>query len=112
MFGIKEGKVRERLLCESNPTLLKTDEICLAAESKMVQTKVLGDNSELIMSDVKSDQEQQKSYADKAKSLSDRKISGNVGTVVINTNTTRKTYACPALGEICSKCSKAKAFCI
>ena len=30
--------------------------------------------------------------------------------MVVNMNTTRKTYACPVLGEICSKCSKPNHF--
>ena len=37
VFGIKEDKVRERLLRESQLTLAKTDEICRAAESMTAQ---------------------------------------------------------------------------
>ena len=33
VFGIQDGKVRERLLREADLTLKKTDEICRAAES-------------------------------------------------------------------------------
>ena len=61
-----------RLLREYNLTLLKTDEICRAAESMMAQMKVSGDISELSVSIVKSDQKHQKSYIDKAKSVLDR----------------------------------------
>ena len=61
-----------RLLCEYNLTLLKTDEICRAAESMMAQMKVFRDISELSESIVKSDHEHQKSYTDKDKSISDR----------------------------------------
>ena len=63
MFCIKEGKVRERLARESNLTLLKSEEICRAAESLIAQMKVLGDNSETVS--VKSDQEHHKSYTDR-----------------------------------------------
>ena len=42
VFGIKDDKVREQLLCESNLTLSKTDEICRAAESMIAQMKVVG----------------------------------------------------------------------
>ena len=43
MFGIRDDKVRERLLRESKLTLAKTDEICHAAESMMAQMKVVED---------------------------------------------------------------------
>ena len=64
MFCIKEGKVRERLARESNLTLLKSEEICRAAESLIAQMKVLGGNSETV-SVVKSDQEHHKSYTER-----------------------------------------------
>ena len=41
IFGIKNDKVRERLLRESNLTLVKTDEICRAVESMSAQMKVI-----------------------------------------------------------------------
>ena len=43
VFGIRDAKVRERLLWETKLTLTKTDEICHAAESMMVQMKVVED---------------------------------------------------------------------
>ena len=42
LFGIRDDKVRERLLRESNLTLAKTDKICRAAESMVAQMKVVG----------------------------------------------------------------------
>ena len=39
VFGIRDNKVRERLLRESNLTLQKTDEICRASESMAAQMK-------------------------------------------------------------------------
>ena len=39
VFGIRDSKVRERLLRESKLTLAKTDEICRAAESMQAQIK-------------------------------------------------------------------------
>ena len=42
IFGIRDDKVRERLLRESNLTLAKTDEVCRAAESMVAQMKVIG----------------------------------------------------------------------
>lgn len=39
VFGIRDTKVRERLLRESDLTLAKTNEICHAAESMAAQLK-------------------------------------------------------------------------
>ena len=41
MFGIRDAKVRERLLRESKLTLEKTDVICHAAESTSQQLKLV-----------------------------------------------------------------------
>ena len=73
IFGIKDDKVRERLLLVSNLTLVKTDEICRAAESMSAQMKVFSDNSELIVSVVKSVQRKQRSLSEKTPSISDGK---------------------------------------
>ena len=40
VFGIRDNKVRERLLRESQLTLKKTDEICRASESTAAQMKL------------------------------------------------------------------------
>ena len=45
VFGIRDSKVRERLLRETKLTLEKTDEICRASESMLAQLKIVG-NSE------------------------------------------------------------------
>ena len=45
LFGIRDNKVRERLLREPRLTLAKTDEICRAAESLDVQMKTITDGS-------------------------------------------------------------------
>ena len=58
MFGISDSKVRERLLRESDLTLAKTDEICRAAESMMLQMKVVRDSSSAAVNAVKSGKEQ------------------------------------------------------
>ena len=54
IFGIKDDKVRERLLRENSLTLLKTDEICRAAESMVAQMKIVGDTSGMTVSVVRS----------------------------------------------------------
>lgn len=43
IFGINDGKVRERLLREASQTLAKTDKICRAAESMWAQMKMAGE---------------------------------------------------------------------
>lgn len=44
VFGIRDVKVRERLLRESKLTLQKTDEICRASESTIAQMKLVGND--------------------------------------------------------------------
>ena len=46
VFGIRDSKVRERLLRESNLSLAKTDEICCASESMQSQMKIVKDLTE------------------------------------------------------------------
>ena len=41
VFGVRDAKVRERLLHQANLTLAKTDEICRAAESTSQQLKLV-----------------------------------------------------------------------
>ena len=43
MFGIRDSKVRERLLREKNFSLKKSDEICRSHETMVQQMKVVGD---------------------------------------------------------------------
>ena len=40
VFGVRDPKVRERLLREAKLTLAKTDEICHAAESMLTQLRI------------------------------------------------------------------------
>lgn len=46
IFGVRDSKVRERLLRESKLSLAKTDEICRAAESMQTQMKIVEDLTE------------------------------------------------------------------
>jgi len=66
LFGIRDDKVWERLLCESNLTLAKTDDICQAAESMMAQMKIVGDSGGTTVSIVKS-QDSKHSTQDKSR---------------------------------------------
>lgn len=56
IFGIRDSKVRERLLRESKLDLAKTDEICRSAESMYAQMKIVGDVAEAEANKVDQDQ--------------------------------------------------------
>jgi len=53
IFGIREDKVRERLLGETQLTLTKTGEVCCAAESMTAQMKVVGDTPDAVVQSIK-----------------------------------------------------------
>ena len=53
VFGIRDDKVRERLLREPSLTLTKADEICRAAESLNIQMKTITDESSTLIHAVK-----------------------------------------------------------
>ena len=50
---MRDDKVREHLLRESNLTLTKMDEICRAAESMVLQIKILSEASDATVHSVK-----------------------------------------------------------
>ena len=70
IFGIRDDKVRERLLREPNLTLAKTDQICRAAESMTVQMKEIAEESVAVVHTVKEPAETQKRNLDKSKTAS------------------------------------------
>ena len=108
MFGIKDDKVREQLLCESNLTLSKTDEICRAAESMIAQMKVVGhiDSLGTTVSAVRSHQEHKQSSIDKPHDSKHTRECWNCG----RRHEYHQKELCPAYGKICSKCHKPNHF--
>ena len=56
IFGIRDSKVRKRLLRESKLDLARTDEICRSAESMHAQMKIVGDVAEAEANKVDQDQ--------------------------------------------------------
>ena len=106
VFGIRDSKVRERLLREANLTLQKTEEICRAAESMLAQMKVVGDTVETTVSAVKVEQEHQ-GHPDKTMATS-RPVRecGNCG----RKHEQYKRELCPAYGKVCNKCLKPNHF--
>ena len=47
VFGIRDGKVKERLLRELNLTFAKTDEICHDPESMTIQMKIMEEDHDV-----------------------------------------------------------------
>ena len=112
VFGIRDNKVRERLLREPRLTLAKTDEICRAAESLDTQMKTITDESSQV-STVKVHNYQ------KDRQESQRKQIGIDKQTILpsKTNTPECWHCgqkhelhprelCPAIGKLCSKCHK------
>ena len=104
VFGIKDNKVRERLLRESNLTLSKTDEICRAAESMIAQMKVIGhmDSLGASVSAVRSHQEHKQSSIDKPHDSKCTRECWNCGRSH-ELNTTRKSFV-QHMGRFAAKC--------
>ena len=109
VFGIRDTKVRERLLRESDLTLARTDEICHAAESMIAQMKVVEDRAGATVSAIRADQEHKQSSPDKPK-LSDKakpvRDCWNCG----RRHEYHKKELCPAYGKTCNNCLKPNHF--
>ena len=87
VFGIRDNKIRERLLREPALTLARTDKICHAAESTVTQLKLVEDHTTNV-------------------SALDPPIKecSNCG------QRHPDTQRCPALGKTCRKCQKKNYF--
>ena len=106
VFGIKDSKVKERLLRESNLTLDKTDEICRAAERMLAQMKVVEDNTESTVSAVQTDQDNPS--RSKPKTTNPSRECGNCG----RKHDQQRRELCPAYGKACNRCSKLNHFAV
>ena len=106
VFGIKDSKVKERLLRESKLTLEKTDEICRAAESMLAQMKVVEDNTEGTVSAVQTDQDNPS--RSKSKTINAIRECGNCG----RKHDQQRREFCPAYGKVCNRCSKLNHFAV
>ena len=102
VFGISDNKVRERLLRESNLTLAKADEICRAAESMILQMKVVEDRSDNTVNFVKSGKEPPR-RVDSGKPIYRECWSCGY-------RHEHKKELCPAFGKTCNKCNKRNHF--
>ena len=107
VFGVRDDKVRERLLREPNLTLAKTDELCRAAESMQVQMKVVGDGDNTVVHAIKADKQQWPSGTSKPEaSHKPTRDCWNCG----RRHQFYKKDLCPAYGKRCNKCNKLNHF--
>ena len=112
IFGIRDSKVRERLLRESKLTLGKTDEICRAAESMHTQMKIVGDLTEPEANKV--DQERMPNWRKSKKATRKRQQQGpgrrGKECEKCGYQPQENSESCPAIGQECLKCGKRNHF--
>lgn len=112
IFGIRDSKVRERLLRESKLTLGKTDEICRAAESMHTQMKIVGDLTEPEANKV--DQERMPNWRKSKKATRKRQQQGpgrrGKECEKCGYQHQENSESCPAIGQECLKCGKRNHF--
>ena len=113
LFGIREPKLRERLLRETTLTLAKTDEICRASESTTAQMKLM-EKEENPSSTVNAVREKSKNLkVPRKRNLKGKdsqhgkpKECERCGSV----HDHAKKEQCPAFGKTCLKCGKLSHF--
>ena len=113
IFGIRDTKVRERLLRECDLTLAKTDEICRPAESMQAQMKVVADVTESETNKV--DQERTFNARKPKKNTRRRQQQGQRGRNWRECDNCgyqhmENSESCPVLGKECLKCGKRNHF--
>ena len=114
LFGIRDNKVRERLLKETSLTLAKTDKICRASESTTAQMKLVENQTDPSSSvNEVADQEskgnktrRRKPKGKDGKNADKSKECWSCGTV----HNRSKKELCPAFGKKCLKCGKLSHF--
>ena len=106
VFGIRDDKVRERLLRESNLTLAKTNEICRAAESMLAQMKVVGSGDITSTTVSAVTWSNNPNNPNKETSAKPTRDCWNCG----RRHQFHQRALCPAFGKICSKCNKPNHF--
>ena len=110
LFGIRDNKVRERLLRETSLTLAKTDEICRASESTTAQMKLVENQTDPSSSiNEVTDQQNKRNKTRRrkpkgkdGKNADKSKECWSCGTV----HNRSKKELCPAFGKKCLKCGK------
>ena len=118
VFGIRDDKVRERLLKEANLTLTKTDEIARAAETMLFQMKIVNDNAMPTVHAVTPRRPpRRQQLATTTGSGSKRPGSSLVGSFPAKecgncgkTHDLGEKENCPAHGKTCNNCGKSNHF--
>ena len=112
IFGIRDSKVRERLLRESKLSLAKTDEICRAAESMQTQMKIVGDLTEPEAN--KLEQERLPNFRKSKKTTRRRQQQGQGRRArecgKCGFQHQESLESCPAIEQECLKCGKRNHF--
>ena len=114
VFGIRDSKVRERLLCEKNLSLEKTDEICRSHETCMVQQmRVVGDAS-LSVADARNviavSKKPKRGKCRHSCGSRNANAWGNSCEFCGHEHDLAKRENCPAFGRSCNKCGKKNHF--
>ena len=109
VFGIRDSKVRERLLRESKLSLAKTDEICRASESMQSQMKIVGD-----LTEPEANKVEQPNWR-KSKKTPRRRPQQGQGRrgkecEKCGYQHQENLESCPAIGQECLKCGKRNHF--
>ena len=111
IFGIHDTKVRERLLRETILTLIKTDEICRAAESMTEQMRIVGQSNNATTSvhavrQVSGQKKRMSKEASRRNKSETTKECWNCG----RQHGRQPKELCPAFGKSCDCCGKQNHF--
>ena len=113
MFGIRDSKVRERLLCEKNLLLEKTDEICHSHETMVQQMRVVG-NVGLSVADAGNvnavSKKPKRGKRRRSRGSRNANTWGNSCEFCGREHDLAKRENCPAFGRSCNKCGKKNHF--
>ena len=113
MFGIRDSKVRERLLREKNLSLEKTDEICCSHETMVQQMRVVG-NAGLSVADAGNvnavSKKPKRGKRRRSRGSRNANTWGNSCKFCGREHDLAKRENCPAFGRSCNKCGKKNHF--
>ena len=107
VFGIRDGKTRERLLREPALSLKRTDELCRSAESTVSQLKMFEDGQGASVSAVVTSARTPR-RPDVSNESGSTEHCPNCG----QQHDTRRRESCPAFGKTCRRCRKCNHFAV
>ena len=113
VFGIRDSKVRERLLHEKNLSLEKTDEICRSHETMVQQIRVVSDAG-LSVADAGNvnavSKKPKRGKRRRGRGSRNANTRGNSCEFCGREHDLAKRENCPAFGRSCNKCGKKNHF--